>query len=157
MEPDLQPMVARIESRLDRLGATSAEVFAEAGLPPDFLDRLRAGRAPVPRGQRLVRLAEALGTSVSYLVGLDPDVAPPAELLQEDQATLGLLAGDEEALLRAYRQLDMPARAALILLVTRLAAHAPEPAAPAPAKSAPVKPAAAKRRQPGGGPSSKAT
>jgi hypothetical protein len=73
-----------------------------------------------------VALAEVLATSVSYLVGLDPDVAPPPEVLEEDQATLGLLAGDEEALLRAYRRLDLPMRAALVLIARKLAGPEPE-------------------------------
>lgn len=118
-------MAERIESRLDRLGLDPAEAAKQAGLPADFLDRLRAGRPP-PRGQRLVALAEVLATSVSYLVGLDPDVAPPPEVLAEDQATLGLLAGDEEALLRAYRRLDLPTRAAVVLIARKLAGPEPE-------------------------------
>ncbi|MDN3566856.1 hypothetical protein ACFQY5_26725 [Paeniroseomonas aquatica] len=118
-------MAERIESRLDRLGLEPAEAAKQAGLPADFLDRLRAGRPP-PRGQKLVALAEVLATSVSYLVGLDPDVAPPPDVLEEDQATLGLLAGDEEALLRAYRRLDLPTRAAVVLIARRLAGPEPE-------------------------------
>ena len=129
MEVDPLPMVARIEARLERLSLTPQEACAQAGLPPDFLARLREGKAAVPRGQKLVRLAEALATSVSYLVGLDPDVAPPAALLEEDQGTLGLLAGDEEGLLRAYRRLETPARAAVLLIVRRMAG--PEPVADA--------------------------
>jgi transcriptional regulator with XRE-family HTH domain len=127
MEIEIPPMVERIAGRLDRIDAAPAEAFRQAGLPEDFLDRLREGRQPVPRGQRLVRLAEALGTSVSYLVGLDPDTQPPTELLEEDQASLGLLAGDEEALLRAYRRLDVPGRAALLQVVLRMAGPEPEP------------------------------
>ncbi|MBO1073322.1 helix-turn-helix domain-containing protein [Roseomonas marmotae] len=134
MEIDIPPMAERIVSRLDRLGIDPAEAFRQAGLPEDFLERLRAGKAPVPRGQRLVRLAEALGTSVSYLVGLDPDVQPPQELLEEEQASLGLLAGDEEALLRAYRRLDVPGRAALLQVVTRMAGPEPDQPARAPAR-----------------------
>jgi hypothetical protein len=121
MEIDIPPMLERIESRIERLDADPAATMRAAGLPADFLQQLRSGRAGPPRGQRLVRLAEALGTSVAYLVGLDPDAAPPTELLQEDQGTLGLLAGDEEALLRAYRRLDMSNRAALLQVVLKMA------------------------------------
>lgn len=120
-------MAALIEGRLDRLGLTPEDASRAAGLPPDFLDRLLSGRAPPPRGQKLVRLAEALATSVSYLVGLDPDVPPPPELLEEEQGSLGLLAGDEEALLRAYRRLEMPQKAAVVLVVRSMAG--PEPVA----------------------------
>ncbi|WP_159351167.1 hypothetical protein [Roseomonas harenae] len=126
-EHDPPPMVELIESRLDRLGLSPEEAFRQAGLPPDLLLRLRDGTAPVPRGARLVRLAEALGTSVSWLVGLDPDVAPPTELLEEEQGSLGLLAGDEEALLHAYRSLDFPTKAALLTVVRRMAGPEPVP------------------------------
>ncbi|WP_159993895.1 helix-turn-helix transcriptional regulator [Roseomonas sp. 18066] len=121
MDIPLSPLVARIDSRLDRLDLTAEEAFRHAGLAPDLLEKMRAGKAPMPRGPKLARLAEALGTSVAYLVGLDPDAEPPAELLQDDQATLGLLAGDEEALLRAYRRLDPAAKAALQLVVQKMA------------------------------------
>ncbi len=76
------------------------------------------------RGKRLVRLADALSTSIGYLVGLDPEEAVPEEFLAEDQGQLGLLAGDEEALLRAYRRLDMSSRAALLQVASKMA---PEP------------------------------
>jgi hypothetical protein len=41
--------------------------------------------------------------------------------LEEAQGELGLLAPDEEALLRNYRRLDVPTRAAIGLLVSRAA------------------------------------
>ena len=120
-------VLERIESRLERVGLSPEQACAQAGLPPDFLGLLRAGKAAVPRGRKLVRLAEALSTSVSYLVGLDPDTPPPAELLEEDQGSLGLLAGDEEGLLRAYRRLDVAAKAAVLLVVRKMAGPEPEP------------------------------
>ena len=127
MPDDVAPMLERIEGRLERLGLSPEQACAEAGLPPDFLGLLRAGKAAVPRGRKLVRLAEALSTSVSYLVGLDPDTPPPAELLEEDQGSFGLLAGDEEGLLRAYRRLDVPAKAAVLLVVRKMAGPEPGP------------------------------
>ena len=126
MADDAPPMAELIEGRLDRLGLSPQEACRQAGLPPDFLDRLAEGKARPPRGQKLVRLAEVLATSVSYLVGLDPDTPPPAEVLEEEQGSLGLLAGDEEALLRAYRRLDLPAKAAVVLILRTMAG--PEPA-----------------------------
>jgi transcriptional regulator with XRE-family HTH domain len=125
------PVLARIEIRLDRMGLAPETLCREAGLPPDFLDKLRSGKAPVPRGKRLIKLAEALGTSVSYLVGLDPDAPPPQEVLEDDQGSLGLLAGDEEALLRAYRRLDVSSRAAALHVVLKMAGPEPEPETPA--------------------------
>ncbi len=114
----------RVQGRLDRLGLTAEDASRAAGLPPDLVGKLLAGGAPPPRGQRLMRLADALATSVSYLVGLDPDTPVPDEYLQEEQGNLGLLAGDEDALLRAYRRLDVSSRAALLQVVLRMA---PEP------------------------------
>lgn len=126
MEIEVTPLVERIESRLDRLGVPEVDVLRAADLPSDLLDQLRAGKTVVPRGQRLVRLADALGTSVAYLVGLDPDAQAPAELLAEDQGNLGLLAGDEEALLLAYRRLDVSSRAALLQVVQKMTGPADE-------------------------------
>ena len=116
----------RVGGRLDRLDLSADAAAAAAGLSSAAMQAVLDGSAVPPRGRRLVRLAEALSTSVAYLVGLDPDDPVPDEYLREDQGELGLLAADEEAVLRAYRRLDMPGRAALLLLVTRLA---PEPAA----------------------------
>ena len=117
----------RVLGRLDRLGVSPGYAARAAGLPAGFLDKLLDGKAPPPRGQRLVKLADALATSVSYLVGLDPDVPVPPEYLEEEQGSLGLLAGDEEALLRAYRRLDVSSRAALLQVALKMA---PEPELP---------------------------
>lgn len=114
----------RVQGRLDRLGLTPEQAGRAAGLPADLLGRLLSGAVPPPRGQRLVKLADALATSVSYLVGLDPDTPVPEEYLQEEQGSLGLLAGDEEALLRAYRRLEFSLKAALLQVVLRMS---PEP------------------------------
>lgn len=117
-------MGERVQARLDRLDKTPDEVARALGLAPDHLQRLLDGRLDAIRGRQLVKLAEILSTTVGYLVGLDPDDLVPAEWLVEDQGQLGLLAMDEEALLRAYRRLDMSSRAALLLVATRMA---PEP------------------------------
>jgi transcriptional regulator with XRE-family HTH domain len=130
MDPDIPPMLELIEARLERLELSAEAACRRAGLPPDYLARLQEGAVPVPRGARLVRLAEVLGTSVSYLVGLDPDVAPPPEVLEEEQGSLGLLAGDEEALLLAYRRLDFSAKAALLHVVRTMAGPEPVPTVP---------------------------
>ena len=114
----------RVQGRLDRLGLTPDDVARVAGLPATLVHNLLDATLPPPRGKRLIKLAEALATSVSYLVGLDPDAPVPEEYLQEDQGSLGLLAGDEEALLRAYRRLDVSSRAALLQVASKMA---PEP------------------------------
>jgi len=121
---DVSPFADRVATRLERLDLTPEAAARLAGLAPEAVARILDGRAAPLRGQRLVRLAEALATSVSYLVGLDPDTSVPNEFLEEDQGTLGLLAGDEEALLRAYRRLDVSTRAALLRVVGTMS---PEP------------------------------
>ena len=114
----------RVQGRLERLGLSPEHAARSAGLPSDFIRRVLDGKVAPPRGQRLVKLAEALATSVSYLIGLDPDMLVPVEYLEEEQGSLGLLAGDEDALLRAYRRLDVSCRAALLQVVLKMA---PEP------------------------------
>lgn len=121
---DVAGFTDRVQGRLDRLDLGADELARAAGLPASFIRNMLSGDLPPPRGKRLVKLAEALATSVSYLVGLDPDAPVPDEFLQEDQGSLGLLAGDEDALLRAYRRLDISCRAALIQIVLKMA---PEP------------------------------
>ncbi len=121
---EAEALAGRVQGRLDRLAVSEAAAAQAAGLADDFLARLLDGRMAPPRGKRLVMLAEVLATSASYLVGLDPDAEVPPEFLEEDQGTLGLLAGDEEALLRAYRRLDMSSRAALLQVVQKMT---PEP------------------------------
>ena len=117
-------IAARLQGRLDRLGLEPDQAARVAGVPAELMRRILTDQAPLPRGQRLVKLADALETSVSYLIGLDPDVPVPTEFLQEDQGALGLLAGDEEAILRAYRRLDVSSRAALLRVVLKMS---PEP------------------------------
>lgn len=111
----------RVQGRLDRLGLSPDAVAKIAGLPAGLVHGVLDAQVPPPRGKRLIKLAEALETSVSYLIGLDPDAPVPEEYLQEDQGSLGLLAGDEEALLRAYRRLDVSLRAALLQVALKMA------------------------------------
>ena len=123
---DLTGFIDRVQGRMDRLDLAADDLARSAGLPTSFVRNMLDGHLPLPRGKRLIALADALATSVSYLIGLDPDTPVPEEYLQEDQGSLGLLAGDEEALLHAYRRLDISSRAALLLIVQKMA---PEPAA----------------------------
>ena len=121
---DISGFADRVQGRLDRLDLSLDDAARLAGLPPIlFSDIMRGERLP-PRGKRLVKLADVLATSVAYLIGLDPDAPVPAEFLEEDQGSLGLLAGDEEVLLAAYRRLDVSTRAALLQVVLKMA---PEP------------------------------
>lgn len=115
----------RLQGRLERLGLSPAEAARRAGLAPDALDRILAG-GPLPRGAKLTKLAEALDCSISYLVGLEPDAPPPAELLEEDQGSFGTLTPDQDALLRAYGRLDVLSKQALLRVAQRMAGPEPE-------------------------------
>ena len=128
---EMEAFLDRVESRLERLDLAADEACRRAGLPADYLDRVRAGKALMPRGQPLIKLADVLATSISYLVGLDPDTPPPTEMLEDAQGSLGLLAGDEEGLLRAYRRLDFSHKAALLAVARKMAGPDAEDAAPA--------------------------
>jgi transcriptional regulator with XRE-family HTH domain len=121
----------RVQGRLDRMGLSPGEAAHKAGLGLEVLERILDGRERLPRGKALRNLAEALGCSISYLVGLEPDEPPPPELLEEDQGALGsLLSGDQEALLRAYGRLDVAYKAALLLVAQKMAGPEPESTAP---------------------------
>ena len=111
----------RIERRLDAMGLRPEEVDARVGLPPGTTDRLRERRGPIPGGRFLRGLCAALDTDEEYLLGLEPGDLMPAELLVEPQGQLGLLAPDEEALLKHYRGLSVPLRAAIALLIAKAA------------------------------------
>ncbi|MFT8244463.1 helix-turn-helix domain-containing protein [Roseomonas sp. BN140053] len=126
-EPEISPMAERIEARLERLSLTPAAAAKKATLPPDAIEKILSGRAPSPRGTALRKLAEVLECSISYLVGLDPDVPPPPELLEEEQGNFGLLSGDQEALLRAYGRLDHASKAALLRVAQKMAGPEPDP------------------------------
>jgi hypothetical protein len=125
--PDI---AARIEGRLERLELTPDQADRLAALQPGTTAALLRGEGALPRGNALRRFAEALDVAEEFVLGLEPGDLIPAEMLEERQGELGLLAPDEEALLRNYRRLDVPARAAFALVLARAAG--PEPVPPAP-------------------------
>jgi hypothetical protein len=119
---DTSPNVAgRIERRLDALGLLPEQVDAKVGLPIGTTERLRRGAGPLPGGRFLRGLCAALDADEEYLLGLEPGDLIPAELLVEPQGELGLLSPDEEALLKHYRSLPIPVRAATALVVATAA------------------------------------
>lgn len=126
---DASPVVAaRIERRLDALGMSPEQVDAKVGLPIGTTERLRLGAGLLPGGRFLRGLCAALDTDEEYLLGLEPGDLIPAELLVEPQGELGLLSPDEEALLKHYRSLSIPVRAAVALIVATAAGAVEEQA-----------------------------
>ncbi|HZF77953.1 MAG TPA: hypothetical protein VE033_19205 [Acetobacteraceae bacterium] len=121
-------VAARIEGRLERLGLSAEEVDRVAGLKPGTVLAVTRAEGPLPRGTALRRLAAALDVDEAFVLGLEPGDLIPPEMLEEAQGELGLLAPDEEALLKHYRRLDVPMRAAVGLLVARAAGPDPDPA-----------------------------
>jgi transcriptional regulator with XRE-family HTH domain len=123
-------IAARIEGRLERLGLSADEVDRLAGLPAGTVLALTHGNAALPRWSALRRLAVALDVEEEVVLGLEPGDLIPADMLEEPQGDLGLLAPDEEALLRNYRRLDVATRAAVALLLSRAAGPELEPIEP---------------------------
>jgi hypothetical protein len=121
----------RVESRLERLGLSAEEADRQAGLPPGTVAAIVAQSGSLPRGTALRRLVTVLDASEEFILGLEPGDIIPADMLEEPQGELGLLAPDEEALLRNYRRLDVPTRAAVVQLVSRAAGPEPEANRPA--------------------------
>jgi hypothetical protein len=114
-------VAGRIERRLDALGLRPEQVDATIGLPLGTTERLRRGDGVLPGGRFLRALCAALDTDEEYLLGLEPGDLIPPELLVEPQGELGLLSPDEEALLKHYRNLPVPVRAAFALTVATAA------------------------------------
>ena len=133
-------LAGRIERRLNALGLCPEQVDAITGLPPGTTERLRGGTGFVPGGRFLRALCAALDTDEEYLLGLEPGDLIPAELLVEPQGELGLLSPDEEALLKHYRSLSVPVRAAIALVVATAAGVAAEPAEARGLQTAPAAP-----------------
>ena len=119
-------IAARIEGRLERLGLSAEAAEQRAGLPAGSLHALARGEAPLPRGAALRRLAATLDVEEGFILGLEPGDLIPPHMLEEAQGELGLLAPDEDALLRNYRRLDVPTRAAIGLVVARAAGPEPQ-------------------------------
>jgi transcriptional regulator with XRE-family HTH domain len=120
-------IASRVEGRLERLGLLAEEVDRRAGLPVGTIASIVREAGALPRGNALRRLAAALDVSEEFILGLEPGDLIPADMLKDPQGELGLLAPDEEALLRHYRRLDVPTRAAVVQLVSRAAGPESEP------------------------------
>lgn len=120
-------IASRVEGRLERLGISAEDADRQAGLTPGTVAAIMRQAGPLPRGNALRRLAAVLDVSEEFMLGLEPGDLIPADMLEDPQGELGLLAPDEEALLRHYRRLDVPSRAAVVQLVSRAAGPEPEP------------------------------
>ena len=114
-------------ARLERTERAAEEVDRLAALPPGTTAAVVEGRGRLPTGQAFRRFCVALDSDEEFLLGLEPGDLIPPEMLVEPQGELGLLAPDEEALLKNYRRLDVPVRAAFGLVLAKAAGPEPEP------------------------------
>jgi transcriptional regulator with XRE-family HTH domain len=126
-------IASRVEGRLERLGLSAEEADRQAGLLVGTVAAIVRQAGRLPRGNALRRLAAALDVSEEFILGLEPGDLVPADMLEDPQGELGLLAPDEEALLRHYRRLDVSTRAAVVQLVSRAAGPEPDPEVSKPA------------------------
>lgn len=125
-----QRLAERLQDRLDRVQLTAEEASLKARLgSPQALRKILDGIDPLPRGPKFRQLAEVLECSMSLLIGLDPDVEVPTELLLDDQPSFSLLSPDQDALLRAYGRLDIATRQALLTVALKMAGPEPDPVA----------------------------
>jgi transcriptional regulator with XRE-family HTH domain len=62
-------IIGRIQGRLDALGLSARAASLQAGLGADGIRNILRGKSESPRGTTLVKLAEVLQCSVSYLAG----------------------------------------------------------------------------------------
>lgn len=69
---------ARIASLREYLGLDPGQLAYKAGIDTSYVHRLERGERPNVSGEILARVADALHTSVDYLLGRTGDSAPPA-------------------------------------------------------------------------------
>lgn len=67
----------------ERMGWSQSELAERSGLDASYISLLETGRRPNPGLETLVKLARALKTSISYLVGETDD---PRPIMKDGQA-----------------------------------------------------------------------
>lgn len=88
MDPESGPCLdsARLRQLRQLRGLTAREVAAAAGVSQRHLWRLEAGQRPYVAAVTLARVAAVLGTTMEYLLGMTPDLAPLPELREASGA-----------------------------------------------------------------------
>jgi len=79
-------LAQKINARLNETGKSARSVSIEATGNPDTIRHLLKGRQKSITGENLIRLADALGTTVSYLVGENEGVAVDKGAIDLQQA-----------------------------------------------------------------------
>jgi transcriptional regulator with XRE-family HTH domain len=108
----------RVLERLTALNMSQAELARRTGLAQPTINNL-IHRAKIG-SKHLHRIARELGTTPAYLSGEtdDPTAGDPSEQR---------LTSEEQRFLEIYRQLPKKDRAAMKLLLQRMAAESPSP------------------------------
>lgn len=87
------------EARVAR-GWTQAELARRSGTTQQAIQRYESGERE-PRVSAVINIADALGVTISYLLGVDPDAEPA-------------LSADERELLDLYRSTDTRGKDAIM-------------------------------------------
>lgn len=111
---------ARIESRLEAVGLSQAELARRVGVRQSTMNSLIRGNSRTSRS--IVQIARELETTPAYLLGETDD--PTADVPDDN------LVSAERELLAMFRCLDGDERSAISLIVRRLAACEEEPDLP---------------------------
>lgn len=101
----------RFKARLEEVGISQAELARRIGVSQQAISKLAAGGAY--GSKHLHRIARELQTTPAYLTGETDDPTGDAPEIQ--------LSSDESRLLEIYRDLPKKDRAALKLLIERMA------------------------------------
>jgi transcriptional regulator with XRE-family HTH domain len=110
---------AKVYERLDELGRTQTEFAREIGLSPQRLNNYLKARRP-PDVESLIKIAQGLGLSTDYLLGIGPPKA--------DQTRSVILALLE---LEGFPQKRSVELADLVEKALQVVSHAPHNASPA--------------------------
>lgn len=90
----------RMRKRREDKGISAAELARRAGVSKGYLSEIEAGNAPRPSGAVLMRLADALGTTIADLLGTEvrPATREVSSSLREFAEANALPAQDVEML-----------------------------------------------------------
>lgn len=74
----------RLKALRADVGMSQKELARHLGTPPSHLSDIEADKVPRVSGEMLAKIAEILGTTTDYLLGLTPDPIKPPEMVEEE-------------------------------------------------------------------------
>jgi transcriptional regulator with XRE-family HTH domain len=118
-EPRLPAILKR---EMDKHAFNSHSLAATAGLKPDAVRNILRGKSVSPRGKTIQAIASALGVTVAYLLGEEPEMS--AEKRRADPVPG---PAERAELLRLWDGLDPETRKMVIFMVRAAAREAAAP------------------------------